>query len=89
MLSALIGSVSFAGSLVAFAKLQELIQGRPITYPGQQVVNLALIAAIVAAGVAIVAGAEQQWVLVLIAARLRSSSACSSCCRSAAPTCRS
>src|SRR6185437_850646 len=46
VLSALIGSVSFAGSLVAFAKLQELIGGRPITYPGQQVVNLALIAAI-------------------------------------------
>ena len=41
-LSALIGSVSFAGSMVAFAKLQELISGRPITYPAQQVVNLLL-----------------------------------------------
>src|SRR6266702_6354494 len=39
MLSAIIGSISFAGSMVAVAKLQELIQGRPITYPGQQVVN--------------------------------------------------
>ena len=66
VLAVLIGSVSFAGSMVAFAKLQELIQGRPITYPGQQVVNLALFAAIVAAGIAIVAGAEQQWLLVLI-----------------------
>src|SRR5438034_4151662 len=35
ILSALIGSISFAGSMVAFAKLQELIQGRPIVYPGQ------------------------------------------------------
>ena len=43
VLSALIGSVSFAGSVVAFAKLQELIGGRPITYPGQQFVNLVLI----------------------------------------------
>src|SRR6478752_1063798 len=34
VLSALIGSVSFAGSMVAFAKLQELIGGRPITYLG-------------------------------------------------------
>src|SRR5205085_10573033 len=34
VLSALIGSISFAGSMVAFAKLQELIGGRPITYPG-------------------------------------------------------
>ena len=39
MLSALIGSISFAGSMIAFAKLQELIKGRPITYPGQQIVN--------------------------------------------------
>jgi NAD(P) transhydrogenase subunit beta len=66
VLAVLIGSVSFAGSMVAFAKLQELIQGRPITYPGQQFVNLALFAAIVAAGIAIVAGAEEQWLLVLV-----------------------
>jgi NAD(P) transhydrogenase subunit beta len=64
--SALIGSVSFAGSMVAFAKLQELIQGRPITYPGQKFGNLLLLAVIVAAGVAIVAGAESQWLLVVV-----------------------
>ena len=34
-----VGSVSFAGSAVAFAKLQELMTGRPITYPAQQPVN--------------------------------------------------
>ena len=39
VLSIAIGSISFAGSLVAFAKLQELMTGRPITYPGQQIVN--------------------------------------------------
>src|SRR3989440_18171 len=62
-LSALIGSISFTGSMVAFAKLQELIQGRPITYPGQKVGNLLLLGACVAAGVVIVAGYEHQWVL--------------------------
>src|SRR4051812_6760055 len=36
LLSAIIGSVSFAGSIIAFLKLQELIGGRPITYSGQQ-----------------------------------------------------
>jgi NAD(P) transhydrogenase subunit beta len=36
LLSALIGSISFAGSMVAFGKLQELVSGRPIQYPGQK-----------------------------------------------------
>jgi NAD(P) transhydrogenase subunit beta len=66
ILSALIGSISFAGSMVAFAKLQELIQGRPIVYSGQQAVNGLLFAGILAAGVAIVAGAEQQWLIVAV-----------------------
>jgi NAD(P) transhydrogenase subunit beta len=46
--SIVVGSISFAGSLVAFAKLQELMTGTPITYPAQQVVNGLLAAAIVA-----------------------------------------
>jgi len=61
--SAIIGSISFSGSMVAFAKLQELIRGRPITYPLQQVVNGLLFAALLAAGIAIAAGAEQQWLI--------------------------
>ena len=44
--SIVIGSISFAGSMVAFAKLQELMTGTPITYPGQQLVNGLLAAAI-------------------------------------------
>ena len=63
MLSAIIGSISFAGSMVAFAKLQELIRGRPIVFPLQQVVNGVLFAAVLAAGIAIAAGAEQQWLI--------------------------
>ncbi len=39
LLGVLIGTVSFAGSAIAFAKLQELMTGRPVTYPGQQVIN--------------------------------------------------
>jgi NAD(P) transhydrogenase subunit beta len=37
--SAVIGSLSFAGSIIAFAKLQELIGGRPITFGAQRVLN--------------------------------------------------
>jgi NAD(P) transhydrogenase subunit beta len=63
ILSALIGAISFSGSMVAFAKLQELIRGRPIVYAGQQVVNAALFLSLIAAGIAIVAGAERQWLI--------------------------
>ena len=43
----LVGCVSFAGSGIAFAKLQELMTGRPITYPAQQVINAVVGVAIV------------------------------------------
>jgi NAD(P) transhydrogenase subunit beta len=39
LLGVLIGTVSFAGSAIAFLKLQELMTGRPVTYPGQQLIN--------------------------------------------------
>ena len=53
--SIVIGSVSFAGSMVAFAKLQELMTGTPITYPGQQIVNAVLAALIVGFAIAVLA----------------------------------
>jgi proton-translocating NAD(P)+ transhydrogenase subunit beta len=71
VLSALIGSISFAGSMVAFSKLQELIGGRPITYLGQQFVNGALLLVAVAAGLALVSGLQREWLLwVLISVAL-------------------
>ncbi len=42
-----VGSVSFWGSNIAFAKLQDLIPTRPIAAPGQQVINAVLLLAIV------------------------------------------
>jgi NAD(P) transhydrogenase subunit beta len=62
-LSALIGSISFAGSIVAFAKLQELVSGRPIVFPAQNVVNIVVLLGAAALGVAAAAGVEEQWVL--------------------------
>ncbi len=47
LLSLLIGAVTFSGSFIAFGKLQGLITGRPITYPGRQAVNAVLLAVIV------------------------------------------
>jgi len=66
VLSALIGSISFAGSMIAFAKLQELIGGRPITYPAQQIGNALVIAVAVAAGVTLAAGLQDEWLLWLL-----------------------
>jgi proton-translocating NAD(P)+ transhydrogenase subunit beta len=63
VLSGLIGAISFAGSMVAFAKLQELLSGRPITYAGQQFVNAAIFLACGTAAVALVAGVQDEWLL--------------------------
>jgi NAD(P) transhydrogenase subunit beta len=41
-----VGGISFAGSAIAFAKLQGILTGTPITYPGQQIVNAVLALAI-------------------------------------------
>jgi NAD(P) transhydrogenase subunit beta len=63
ILSALIGSISFAGSMVAFGKLQDLVSGRPIMYPGQKLGNGALLAALVAVGVVLAVGPERNALL--------------------------
>ncbi|HEV8602218.1 MAG TPA: NAD(P)(+) transhydrogenase (Re/Si-specific) subunit beta [Gaiellaceae bacterium] len=60
--SALIGSISFAGSMIAFGKLQELVSGRPITYPGQQIGNAILFAGAIVLGV-LAMGTVEFWLL--------------------------
>jgi len=47
VLSLVIGSISFTGSLIAYGKLQELLTGRPITWPGQKAMNFVLFIATV------------------------------------------
>jgi len=62
--SIVIGSISFAGSMVAFAKLQELMTGTPLTYPGQQLVNGLLALLILALAVVLLAVTGQPAVFV-------------------------
>ena len=65
--AAIIGSISFWGSNVAFAKLQELIPGRPITLGRlQRPLNALLAAVAVGCGVALVAGAGNEWLMVTL-----------------------
>ena len=64
--SSLVGSVSFWGSLVAFGKLQELVPGRPIVFPVQNLVNAAL-ALILAGAIVLTATTDQGlWLAVVM-----------------------
>ncbi|MCL4289587.1 MAG: NAD(P)(+) transhydrogenase (Re/Si-specific) subunit beta [Thermoleophilia bacterium] len=70
LFSALVGALTFTGSMLAFVKLQELMPGRPITFGGQQLVNAALIVA--ALGFAVAGGVTEDtaWLIGLIAVSL-------------------
>src|SRR5512134_3524610 len=45
----ILGFLTFTGSLMAAGKLQEVIPTRPITYPGQNFINLGLLGVALAA----------------------------------------
>jgi proton-translocating NAD(P)+ transhydrogenase subunit beta len=65
LFAAIVGSVSFWGSNIAFGKLQEIIPGRPITLgAGQQVVNGLLLVLALAAGVDIAAGSHSEGIFI-------------------------
>jgi NAD(P) transhydrogenase subunit beta len=51
LLGAIIGSVSLTGSIVAWGKLQGVISGRPVKYPGSQFVTAGLFLALLVVGV--------------------------------------
>ncbi|HEY8759499.1 MAG TPA: NAD(P)(+) transhydrogenase (Re/Si-specific) subunit beta [Candidatus Dormibacteraeota bacterium] len=51
LLGAVIGSVSFTGSIIAFGKLQGIVSGRPVTYPGDKIVTGVVLAGILVLGV--------------------------------------
>src|SRR6202035_963604 len=55
VVGAIIGAVSFSGSLIAFAKLQGLIR-RSLRFSGQQILNLLLLAGAIACAVLIASG---------------------------------
>jgi NAD(P) transhydrogenase subunit beta len=67
LFAAIIGSVSFWGSNIAFGKLQELLPGRPISIGrAQQFANLALLLIAVACAVAIVAGSDTEILMIAL-----------------------
>jgi len=72
--SAVVGSVSFWGSNIAFAKLQDLIPTRPLAVPGQQIVNGLLVLGIAFACVVVVANndgpPEGMFIAILVGSAL-------------------
>ena len=63
----ILGSLTFTGSLMAAGKLQEILPQRPITYKGQNFVNLGLLsAAVIVAGVLVVHPEQMRLFPVLI-----------------------
>jgi NAD(P) transhydrogenase subunit beta len=62
----LLGALTVTGSLMAFGKLQELLPGRPITFPFQNFFNLALFALGVAGLIWVVIFPYDVWVFGLI-----------------------
>jgi len=64
LFAAIIGSLSFWGSNVAFGKLQEILPSRPISLGRlQQPLNLLVLLGALAFGVSVVAGATSEWLM--------------------------
>jgi NAD(P) transhydrogenase subunit beta len=57
----LLGFLTFTASCMAFGKLQEILPTRPITYKGQNFVNLGLFVAAVSIGIALIVNPQQTW----------------------------
>jgi H+-translocating NAD(P) transhydrogenase subunit beta len=74
LFAAVVGSVSFWGSNIAFAKLQDLIPTRPLAVPGQQVINAVLLLGILASCVNIAVNNDDPsqaiFIAILLAAGL-------------------
>src|SRR4051794_11212437 len=74
LISAIIGSVSFWGSNIAFGKLQEILPRLPIMLPGQGFINFGLLAITIGTSVIIsTAGTDPQWLFffgILVAGAL-------------------
>jgi NAD(P) transhydrogenase subunit beta len=70
LFSALVGSVSFWGSLVAFGKLQELVPGRPIVFPAQNAINATLGAALIALIALTTVTESSLWLVLLMVGAL-------------------
>jgi len=60
----LIGAVSFSGSLIAFLKLQGWMPSRPVTFAGQQIVNMTVLVLAIVSGVFVIL--QPSWITLAV-----------------------
>jgi NAD(P) transhydrogenase subunit beta len=65
LFAAIIGSISFWGSNIAFGKLQGIVPGRPIRLPGQAFLNIGLFLVAIASSIVLAAGTHSQALFIL------------------------
>ncbi|MBD0318378.1 MAG: NAD(P)(+) transhydrogenase (Re/Si-specific) subunit beta, partial [Thermoleophilia bacterium] len=68
--SALLGPLTFSGSVLAFAKLQELLPGRPLVFGGQQAVNALVFTGALGCAGATAATEDEVWLVACLALSL-------------------
>src|SRR5262249_18290756 len=65
LFAAIVGSISFWGSNIAFGKLQEILPGRPIKLPGQSVINMLLFTICVVTAMRLSGGTDSPGLLIV------------------------
>jgi NAD(P) transhydrogenase subunit beta len=65
-LEILLGALTFTGSLMAFGKLQDLLPTRPMTYKGQNLVNIGVLVGAIVCGVVLTIRPDWTWVLPIL-----------------------
>ena len=67
VLEILLGFLTFTASMMAFGKLQEILPTRPITYPGQNFVNLGIFGLAAVSGIALIIRPDEAWLFPIFA----------------------
>ncbi len=65
LFGAIVGSISFWGSNIAFGKLQEILPGRPIKLPGQVIINAVLFMVCLVSAIVLASGTHSQALFIL------------------------
>jgi NAD(P) transhydrogenase subunit beta len=65
-LAVVIGGVTFTGSMVAYLKLSEKIDGKPVQFKGQQIISIALLGALLAGGLLFSFNFSGTWIVLAV-----------------------